>query len=116
MEYATDIIQDAVRDLIYSLYEKQNFSTSADFNIFEAQMKEIWKNVDEALEDVIDVHQAANDAQLLEDRCVELREELDGAEDEKQELIDRNYALAEENETLKAMLDKISKVVNDTWS
>jgi predicted nucleic acid-binding Zn-ribbon protein len=116
MEYATDIIQDTVRDLIYALYEKQSFSTAADFNIFEAQMKKIWETVSGALEDVIDVHQAANDVQLLEDRCAELRSELDHAEDEKQELADRNFDLTEENEKLKEMLNKISKVVNDTWS
>lgn len=115
MEYATDIIQDAMRDLIYALYEKQNFSTSADFNIFEAQMKKTWETINEALENVIDVHQAANDAQLLEDRCAELRGQLDDIENEKQELIDRNYDLIEENEKLKEMLNKISKVVNDTW-
>lgn len=116
MEYATDIIQDTVRDLIYMLYEKQNFSTSADFNIFEAQMKKIWETISGALEDVIDVHQAANDAQLLEDQCAELRGDLDHAEDEKQELADRNFDLTEENEKLKEMLNRISKVVNDTWS
>ena len=116
MKYATDIIQDTVRDLIYSLYKKQSFSTPADFNIFEAQMKKIWETVNGALENVIDVHQAANDVQLLEDRCTELRTELDNAEDEKQGLVDYNFDLAEENEKLKEMLNKISKVVNDTWS
>lgn len=116
MEYATDIIQNTTRDLIYTLYEKQHFSTSADFNIFEAQMKKIWETIAGALDEVIDVHQAANDVQLLEDRCVELRTALDNAEDEKQALVDHNFDLAEENEKLKEMLNKISKVVNDTWS
>ena len=116
MKYATDIIQDTVRDLIYSLYEKQSFSTPADFNIFEAQMKKTWETVNGALEEVIDIHQAENDAQLLEDRCVELRSQLDDAEDENQALADRNFDLTEENEKLKEMLNKISKVVNDTWS
>ena len=115
MDYATDIIQNTTRDLIYALYEKQNFSTSADFNIFEAQMKKIWETIAGALGEVIDVHQAANDAQLLEDRCVELRGQLDDIENENQELIDRNYELIAENEKLKEILKNISKVVNDTW-
>ena len=115
MEYATDIIQNTVRDLIYALYEKQSFSTPIDFNIFAAQMKETWETIAGALEEVIDVHQAANDVQFLEDRCTELRTGLDNAEDEKQALVDRNYELTEENEKLKEILSTISKAVNDTW-
>ena len=68
------------------------------------------------IEDMVSVQQHANDVQLLEDRCVELRTYCDDLESENIELISRNSELTEDRHNLMQKLNDISEVVNRTWS
>ena len=103
-------VKSIIKDLMKQLYEAKDFDNlpcnPLDRNIFEAEMKDLWEEVEAFLE-------------LTEDYAAQienLEERLETAEFDNIDLIDRNYYLAQENVKLWDRLGEISKVVNDTWS
>ena len=103
-------VKSIIKDLMKQLYEAKDFDNlpcnPLDRNIFEAEMKDLWEEVEAFLE-------------LTEDYAAQienLEERLETAEYDNIDLIDRNYTLAQENVKLWDRLGEISKVVNDTWS
>ena len=102
-------IKSIIKDLMQRLYEAQGFNdlhcNPLERNIFEAEMKELWEDVEAFLE-------------LTEDYAAQienLEERLETAEYDNIDLIDNNYNLAQENDKLREILGKISEAVNDTW-
>ena len=102
-------IKSIIKDLMKQLYEAKDFDNlpcnPLDRNIFEAEMKDLWEEVEAFLE-------------LTEDYAAQienLEERLETAEYDNIDLIDNNYILAQENDKLREILGKISEAVNDTW-
>ena len=102
-------VKSIIKDLMKQLYEAKDFDNlpcnPLDRNIFEADMKELWEQLEAFLELTED----------YEAQIEDLKERLEIAEYDNIDLIDNNYALAQENVKLWDRLGEISKVVNDTW-
>lgn len=100
-------VKDIVKFLMEQLYDAKGFNNfnyiPLERNIFEKEMKDLWEE--------LEGHVA-----LFTDEREEYEEKIEDLEDQVGELISRNEDLAEENTLLKDRLDKISEVVNDTWS
>ena len=107
-----------VQELMHECYglKSQFFTTAAERTVYEAELRQQWDQIQTLLEDMISIQQHANNVQLLEDRCVELRERCDDLESENIELISRNNELAEDRLTLMQKLNDISEVINRIWS
>ena len=88
------------------LYEAKGFDNldcnPLERNIFEAEMKELWEDVE--------AHTI-----LYTDEREEYEEEIESLKADINDLIDRNYDLKQENDKLWEKLKSISKAVNDTW-
>jgi predicted nuclease with TOPRIM domain len=113
-------VESIIKDLIQQLYEAKGFNNldcnSLERNIFEAEMKELWEEVE--------AHTMlyTDEREEYEEEIEDLKEQLETLkvrnemlENDNTDLIDRNYDLNEENDKLKERLGMISKVVNDTW-
>ena len=100
-------VKDIVKSLMERLYDAKGFDNfdcnPLERNIFEEEMKDLWEE--------LECHVA-----LYTDEREEYEEKIEDLEDQVGELVSRNEDLAEENTLLKDRLDKISEVVNDTWS
>ena len=100
-------VKEIVKDLIEQLYDAKGFNSfnynPLERNIFEEGMKDLWEE--------LECHIA-----LFTDEREEYEEKIEDLEDQVGELASRNEDLAEENTLLKDRLDKISEVVNSTWS
>ena len=107
-----------VQELMYECYglKSQFFTTASERTVYEAELRQQWYQIQTLLEDMISVQQHANDVQLLEDRCAELRAYCDDLESENIELISRNSELTEDRHNLMQKLNDISEVINRTWS
>ena len=107
----SEFILDKIQELIYELWEikGQQFETAGEKNCFEEDMKQLWDDVEEALEAMVEIGEVNESLAEMEDDICKLEDECD-------RLKDRNSELAEENESLWDKLKEISKVVNDTWS
>ena len=101
-------VKSIIKDLMEQLYEAKGFD-NLERNIFEAEMKELWEDVESSLE------LAPDDREDYEAQIENLEERLEKAEFDNIDLIDRNYYLAQENDKLREILGKISEAVNDTW-
>ena len=102
-------VKSIIKDLMEQLYKANGFDNlncnPLERNIFEAEMKDLWEEVEAFLE-------------LTEDYAAQienLEERLETAEYDNIDLIDNNYNLAQENDKLREILGKISEAVNDTW-
>lgn len=107
----SDFILDQTQELMCELWQARYVdqpSSAVERNIFEADMKKIWNDIELALEAMVEIGE-------VNDAMCELEEENAMLENDITDLINRNYDLAQENERLKAKLEEISKVVNDTW-
>ena len=106
-------VKSIIKDLMEQLYETKGFDNlhcnPLERNIFEADMKELWEQLEAFLE------LAPDDREDYEAQIEDLEERLALAENDNTDLIDRNYDLAQENVKLWERLGEISKVVNDTW-
>ena len=121
-------IKSIIRDLIEQLYKAKGFDNlhcnTLERNIFEAEMKELWEEVevhvilytDEREEYEEEIESLKADIDDLKDHNDNLREELQTLQNDNEDLIDRNYDLKQENDKLWERLKNISEVVNDTWS
>lgn len=102
-------VKSIIKDLMKQLYKAKDFDNlpcnPLDRNIFEAEMKDLWEEIEDFLELTEDY------AAQIED----LEERLEIAEYDNIDLIDNNYILAQENDKLREILGKISEAVNDTW-
>ena len=100
-------VKSIIKDLMQRLYEAKGFDNlhcnPLERNIFEAEMKELWEDVE--------THSV-----LYTDEREDYEEEIESLKADIDDLIDRNYDLAQENAKLWERLGEISKVVNDTWS
>ena len=100
-------VKSIIKDLMEQLYEAKGFNdlhcNPLERNIFEAEMKDLWEDVE--------AHTV-----LYTDEREEYEEEIESLKADIDDLIDRNYDLAQENAKLWERLGEISKVVNDTWS
>ena len=100
-------VKEIVKDLMERLYAEKGFNSlncnPLERNIFEAEMKDLWEDVE--------AHTV-----LYTDEREEYEEEIESLKADIDDLIDRNYDLAQENAKLWERLGEISKVVNDTWS
>lgn len=120
-------IKSIIKDLMKQLYEAKGFDNlrcnPLERNIFEAEMKELWEDVeahsvlytDEREEYEEEIESLKADIDDLKDYNDGLRERNEMLENDNTDLIDRNYDLNEENDKLKERLGMISKVVNETW-
>jgi predicted RNase H-like nuclease (RuvC/YqgF family) len=120
-------VKSIIKDLMQQLYEAKGFdnlySNPLERNIFEAEMKELWEDVeahsvlytDEREEYEEEIESLKADIDDLKDYNDDLREKIQMLESDNTDLIDRNYDLNEENDKLKERLSMISKVVNDIW-
>lgn len=106
-------VKSKIKDLMEQLYEAKDFDNlpcnPLDRNIFEAEMKDLWEEVEDFLE------LAPDDREDYEAQIEDLEERLEKAEYDNIDLIDRNYYLAQENDKLREILSTVSKAVNDTW-
>lgn len=120
-------VKSIIKNLMQQLYEAKGFDNLdcnlLERNIFEAEMKELWEEVEthtvlytdereEYEEEIEDLKANIDD---LKDYNDHIRERNEMLENDNTNLIDRNYDLNEENNKLKERLSMISKVVNDTW-
>lgn len=110
------LIKDTVENLMIDLWRAKGFNdvhnrNAAEYNAFEADMKDRWETIDCALEELLNSYERTDYESQIED----LEENLKIAENDKTDLINRNYDLAEENDKLREILSAVSKVVNDTW-
>lgn len=111
------LIRDTVENLMIELWRAKGFNdvhnrNAAEYNAFEADMKERWEAIDCSLAELLDSYERTDYESQIED----LEENLKIAENDNTDLIDRNYELAQENVRLWDRLKEISKMVNDTWS
>lgn len=99
-------------------YESQFFEITADRNICEAELKDIYDTVDSVMSDLnlTEREEFEEEIESLEDQLEALKERNEMLENDNADLIDRNWDLNEEKERYWKRLQKISKVVNDTWS
>ena len=106
-------VKNIIKDLMEQLYEAKGFDdlrcNPLERNIFEAEMKDLWEDVEASLE------LAPDERDEYEAQLEDLEERLARVENNNTDLIDRNYDLNEENEKLWGRLKMISQVVNDTW-
>lgn len=109
-----DKVKNKIKDLMQQLYEAKGFNNldcnPLERNMFEEEMKDLWENV----ETYIILY--ADEREKYEEEIEDLKERLEKAEYENIDLIDNNYLLAQENDKLREILNKISEAVNDTWS
>lgn len=120
-------VKSIIEDLMQQLYEAKGFDNlhcnPLERNIFEAEMKELWEEVethtilytDEREEYEEEIENLKADIDDLKDYNNHIRERNEMLENDNTDLIERNYDLVEENHKLKDRLKEISKVVNDTW-
>ena len=120
-------VKSIIKDLMQRLYEAKGFDNlhcnPLEHNIFEAEMKELWEDVethsvlytDEREEYEEEIESLKADIDDLKDYNDHIRERNEMLESDNADLIDRNYDLKLENEKLWERLKNISKVVNDTW-
>ena len=120
-------VKNIIKDLMQQLYEAKGFDNlhcnPLERNIFEAEMKELWEDVeahtmlytDEREEYEEEIENLKADIDDLKDYNDHIRERNEMLESDNADLIDRNYDLNAENDKLKERLGMISKVVNDTW-
>lgn len=99
-EFILGQVQELMCELWQTKFVDTDYSVAAR-NIFEADMKKMWNDIESALDAMVEVDE------INDTMCV--------LEEENADLINKNYELTEENERLKAKLTEISKVVNDTW-
>ena len=93
-------------------------------NLFEAEMKEIWEDVeahtvlytDEREEYEDEIASLKADIDDLKDYNDGLHENIKMLENDKVDLIDRNFDLKLENDKLWEILHNVSEAVNVTWS
>ena len=106
-------VKSIIKNLMEQLYKAKGFDNldcnPLERNIFEAEMKELWEDVEAFLE------LAPDDRADYEAQIEDFEERLVIAENDNTDLINRNYDLAQENMKLWERLGEISKVVNDTW-
>lgn len=113
-------VKSIIKDLMQRLYEAKGFDNlhcnPLERNIFEAEMKELWEDVDAHIMLGHDEREEYEEKiETLNDQLDVLIERNEMLESDNTDLIDRNYDLNEENDKLKERLGMISKVVNDTW-
>lgn len=120
-------VKSIIKDLMQQLYKAKGFDNldcnSLERNIFEAEMKELWEDIeahsilytDEREEYEEEIESLKADIDDLKDYNDHIRERNEMLKADNADLIDRNYDLNEENDKLKERLSMISKVVNDTW-
>lgn len=106
-------VKSIIKDLMEQLYIAKGFDNlrcnPLERNIFEAEMKDLWKDVEASLA------LPPDEREEYEEEIEALEDKLSYVEGRYDELADRNCDLAEENEKLWERLKEISKVVNDTW-
>lgn len=106
-------VKSIVQDLMERLYDAKGFTdlkcNPLERNLFETEMQEIWKEFETH---VVLCH---DDREEYEEEIEDLKERLSMTENDNTDLINRNYDLAGENQKLWNRIEKISKVVNDTW-
>ena len=107
-------VKSIIKDLMEQLYNAKGFNdlhcNPLERNIFEAEMKELWENVE------AHIVLGHDEREEYEEKIEDLEDRLSYAEGKADELADRNCELCEENEKLWDRLKEISKVVNDTWN
>lgn len=120
-------VKNIIKDLMEQLYEAKGFDdlhcNPLERNIFEAEMKNLWEDVeahsalfiDEREEYEEEIESLKADIDDLKDHNDDLREEIQILQNDNADLINRNYDLNQENNKLWERLKEISKVVNDTW-
>lgn len=95
-------VESIIEDLIQQLYKAKGFD-NLDCNpferdLFETEMKKLWEDVE---------------AHII--LYTEYKEGIEILNSENTVLANENYNLRLQNDNLLNRLDKISKVVNDTW-
>ena len=113
-------VKSIIKDLMEQLYDAKGFNdlhcNPLERNIFEAEMKELWENVEAHITLYTDEREEyEEEIEDLKDQLEAVKERNEMLESDNADLIDRNYDLNEENDKLKERLSMISKVVNDTW-
>lgn len=121
-------VKSIIKDLMQQLYEAKGFDnlncSPLERNIFEAEMKDLWENVethsilytDEREEYEEEIESLKANIDDLKDYNDHIRERNKMLESDNADLIDRNYDLSQENDKLREILSVVSKAVNDTWS
>ena len=106
-------VKEIIIDLITQIWkaEKEHYYSVAERNIREAELTDIYYELEEKIGALEQKTLAEYEADMKE-----LEEELEYARGQVEELTDKNCELREENEKLWDKLKEISKVVNDTWS
>ena len=106
-------VVNIVKDLIEQLYEAKGFNdlkcNPLERNLFETEMQKVWDEFETYL--ALD----PDEREEYEEEIEALEDKLSYVEGRYDELADRNFDLAEENEKLWNRIKEISKVVNDTW-
>lgn len=106
-------IKSIIKDLMEQLYEAKGFDdlrcNPLERNIFEAEMKALWEDI----EPHIMLH--TDEREEYEEEIENLREENQILQNDKVDLIDRNYNLNEENNKLREILSIVSQAVNGPW-
>ena len=99
-------VEEIIKDLITRVWntEKEYYFNAAERNIREAELTYIYYELEEKI--------GALDQKTLEG----YEEEIEELEAENTALANENYNLRLQNDSLLNRLDKISRVVNDTWS
>lgn len=119
-------VKSIIKDLMQQLYEAKGFDNlncnPLERNIFEAEMKELWEDVeahtmlytDEREEYEEEIESLKADIDDLKDYNDDLKERILQLDEKNTELATQNYDLACEKKKLWDKLQEVSKVVNDT--
>lgn len=106
-------VKSIIKNLMEQLYKAKGFDNldcnPLERNIFEAEMKELWEDVE------VHIILYTDEREEYEEEIEDLKERNEMLENDNTDLINRNYDLAQENMKLWERLGEISKVVNDTW-
>ena len=104
-------VKSAIKDLIQQLYEAKGFNNlncnPLERNIFEAEMKELWENV----ETYIILY--ADDREEYEEEIESLKDQLGDVKEEYDALMVKYEDLEEDYKDLEKTLDKVKEAI---WS
>jgi predicted nuclease with TOPRIM domain len=114
-------VKSIIKALMQQLYEAKGFDNlncnSLERNIFEAEMKELWEDVEAHVTLYTDEREEyEEEIEDLKDQIEALKERNEMLENDNTDLIDTNYDLKEENDKLKEILHNVSEAVNVTWN
>ena len=108
------LIKDTVENLMIDLWRAKGFNdvhnrNAAEYNAFEADMKDRWETIEDALEELLDDYDRTDYESQIED----LEDTIKEKKDEYDTLMVKYEDLEEDYKDLEKTLDKVKEAI---WS